>query len=105
MLKNIVEKVDRLTPVPGRLNKIANDKGINIFIDYAHTPHGLRSVLEGVKSVRPEGSRIFVVFGCEGKRDMEKRALMGSIAGDLADVVYLAPSSNPRDEPVEKINM
>jgi len=103
VLRDLPIKVSELVPVNGRLNKVENDKGINIYIDYAHTPHGLRSVLEGVKSVRPEGSRIFVVFGCEGKRDMEKRPLMGSIAGDLADIVYLAPV-DPRDEPVEKIN-
>jgi UDP-N-acetylmuramoyl-L-alanyl-D-glutamate--2,6-diaminopimelate ligase len=81
--------------VPGRLERVAQAKGRDIFIDYAHTPDALFNVL---KTLRPLcKGKMVVVFGCGGERDKLKRPLMGKIATELADLAIIT-SDNPRSE-------
>lgn len=89
--------------VPGRLEAIAVAEGQAmpaVFVDYAHTPDALRNVLTTLRQLSPK--RLFVVFGCGGDRDPGKRALMGEIAGRLADVVIIT-ADNSRSESTESI--
>ena len=80
---------------PGRLERIENRRGINIFVDYAHTGDALEKVLQALReSVR---GRLIVVFGCGGDRDRGKRAEMGRAAANGADIVVVT-SDNPRTE-------
>jgi UDP-N-acetylmuramoyl-L-alanyl-D-glutamate--2,6-diaminopimelate ligase len=91
-----IEALSGLESVPGRLQLAGGtDDGAKIFVDYAHTPDALRSVLE---TLRPytEG-RLHLVFGCGGDRDQGKRPLMGEIAAELADRVIVT-DDNPRSE-------
>ncbi len=81
--------------VPGRLERVANDAGIQVVIDYAHTADALRLVLLSLRELTR--GRLIVVFGCGGDRDQTKRPVMGKIAGLLADTVILT-SDNPRTE-------
>ncbi|HEX9779806.1 MAG TPA: UDP-N-acetylmuramoyl-L-alanyl-D-glutamate--2,6-diaminopimelate ligase [bacterium] len=84
-----------LADVPGRLERVPNDLGLNILIDYAHTADALQLVLDSIRELT--SGRVIVVFGCGGDRDRQKRAEMGRIAGLLADHVILT-SDNPRSE-------
>lgn len=80
----------------GRLEFIGERKnGASVFVDYAHTPDALETVLN---ALRPHTEkRLHVVFGCGGDRDTGKRPQMGKICNDLADVVYVT-DDNPRSE-------
>ena len=82
--------------VPGRLQLIGrHPKGSPVFVDYAHKPDALEKVLA---TLRPYvQGRLFVVFGCGGDRDVEKRPLMGKIAVERADKVFIT-DDNPRSE-------
>ncbi len=87
--------------VPGRLEQVANETGINILIDYAHTADALRMVLASLRELTR--GRLIVMFGCGGNRDKSKRPVMGKVASLLADHVVLT-SDNPRSEdPMEII--
>jgi len=81
--------------VPGRFQPIRKGQPFTVIIDYAHTPGGLKNVLETARSF--VDGRIIVVFGCGGDRDRGKRALMGKVASQLADVIILT-ADNPRSE-------
>jgi UDP-N-acetylmuramoyl-L-alanyl-D-glutamate--2,6-diaminopimelate ligase len=91
----IRDGIAELKQVPGRFEKIENDRGLHVYVDYAHTDSALRSLLETVKDLKP--SRILLVFGCGGDRDRSKRARMGEVAGRFADWTFVT-SDNPRSE-------
>jgi UDP-N-acetylmuramoyl-L-alanyl-D-glutamate--2,6-diaminopimelate ligase len=95
-LEHIEAGLQAVTGVPGRFERIQNDLGLNIVVDYAHTPGGLENVLQSGRRLIPKG-RLILVFGAGGDRDKTKRPLMGAVAGRLADLAIIT-SDNPRSE-------
>jgi UDP-N-acetylmuramoyl-L-alanyl-D-glutamate--2,6-diaminopimelate ligase len=86
-----------VTPVPGRLQRISG-AGIDVIVDYAHTPDALEKVLAALRPLAAlRGTALWCVFGCGGDRDATKRPLMGRIAAIGADHVVIT-SDNPRSE-------
>ena len=94
------EAIARVRPVPGRLEPVKLNKGPVVIVDYAHTPDALEKTLQVLRPVCV--GQLFVVFGCGGDRDPGKRPLMGRVAVDHADKVYIT-SDNPRSENPERI--
>jgi len=94
--RNALPVLERLEGVRGRLELAATlPGGAPVYVDYAHTPDALETVLE---ALRPHADgRLCVVFGCGGDRDPGKRPLMGEIAARLADHVVVT-DDNPRSE-------
>jgi UDP-N-acetylmuramoyl-L-alanyl-D-glutamate--2,6-diaminopimelate ligase len=82
-------------PVPGRMERVENDCGITLLVDYAHTGDALENVLKTVKELAT--GRIITVFGCGGDRDPGKRPIMGRIAAEISDLAIVT-SDNPRTE-------
>ena len=68
-----------------------------LFLDYAHTPAALETLLRTIREARRAGQKITLLFGCGGDRDPTKRPVMGRIASALADFVILT-SDNCRTE-------
>jgi UDP-N-acetylmuramoyl-L-alanyl-D-glutamate--2,6-diaminopimelate ligase len=94
-LDRVLAAVAGLRPVPGRMEMLANERGLQVVIDYAHTPDALDKALAALRD--HARGRVYVVFGCGGDRDRGKRAAMGAIACSLADTVFVT-SDNPRGE-------
>lgn len=86
--------------IPGRLEKVANDRGVHVIVDYAHTDAALEQVLTCLQGVKSK--RLYTLFGCGGERDAEKRPRMAKIAEKLSDKVVIT-SDNPRMEDPEEI--
>ncbi|HCU25223.1 MAG TPA: UDP-N-acetylmuramoyl-L-alanyl-D-glutamate--2,6-diaminopimelate ligase [Deltaproteobacteria bacterium] len=99
-LPTILEAVASFTGVPGRLERIANERGLHVFVDYAHTPDALKNVLRALSRLNP--AKIITVFGCGGDRDRAKRPIMGREVARLSNVAILT-SDNPRTEDPQKI--
>lgn len=85
----------RAVRVEGRLEWVANYRGGDIFVDFAHTPDGLEKSLLALREHC--AGRLIVLFGCGGNRDAGKRAKMGETAARHADFAVIT-SDNPRYE-------
>ncbi len=99
-LDEIVEALVSLEGIPGRFELVREGQDFTVLVDYAHTPDGLRNVLQAAREITR--GRLTVVFGCGGDRDQTKRHPMGRLAGELADRVFLT-SDNPRSEDPDAI--
>ncbi len=88
--------MERLRGAPGRLELVARTAGgAAIFVDYAHTPDAIETVL---KAIRPHvAGQLHILFGCGGDRDRGKRPLMAAAAARLAGTVIVT-DDNPRSE-------
>ena len=96
----LVAAMTDLDGVPGRF-EILRDHDVVVIVDYAHTPEGLRRLLQDVRSLS-DGAKVLTVFGCGGDRDRAKRPEMGEVATTYSDVTFVT-SDNPRSEPPDAI--
>lgn len=109
-LADVVKTISLLEPVPGRLQivkglEVAGEAGMQplVVVDYSHTPDSLERALDALRpTARARKGRLVCIFGCGGDRDKTKRPVMGKIASQKADLVYVT-SDNPRTENPEWI--
>ncbi|MCB1118994.1 MAG: UDP-N-acetylmuramoyl-L-alanyl-D-glutamate--2,6-diaminopimelate ligase [Chlamydiia bacterium] len=99
-LESLVPKLSHLAQIPGRLERIDNERQLTIFVDFAHTEDALKQVLSCLRPLTQ--GKLSVVFGCGGDRDPTKRSKMGRVCSQLADEVWIT-SDNPRSENPLKI--
>jgi UDP-N-acetylmuramoyl-L-alanyl-D-glutamate--2,6-diaminopimelate ligase len=87
--------------VPGRMERIEAGQPFGVIVDYAHTADALRKVLRVLRPLT--AGRLIVVFGSAGERDPTKRAPMGRVAAEDADLVVVT-DEDPRLEDPRAIN-
>jgi UDP-N-acetylmuramoyl-L-alanyl-D-glutamate--2,6-diaminopimelate ligase len=87
---------------PGRMQRVATDRGVDVVVDYAHTPHAFRSVLSELRLRAQGGRRVIAVFGAAGGRDHDKRPLFAQIAREYADY-FIVTNEDPCGEQPEAI--
>ncbi|MFZ5948463.1 MAG: UDP-N-acetylmuramoyl-L-alanyl-D-glutamate--2,6-diaminopimelate ligase [Stygiobacter sp.] len=91
-----IEGIKNTPQVPGRF-EVVSKKNKKVIIDYSHTSDSLKQALEAIHHIVKDERKIYTVFGCGGDRDKTKRPIMGAIASELSDRVYVT-SDNPRTE-------
>lgn len=99
-LKQIAEILKTFQTAPGRLEKVPNDRGIWVFVDFSHSGPALENVLSALKEVARK--RIICVFGAGGNRDPLRRTQTAEAAEKYADVAIIT-SDNPRKEDPQTI--
>jgi len=99
-LETIAYGIENCEAVPGRFEMIDEGQPFAVITDYAHTPDALERVLLAAREIGAR--RILLVFGAGGDRDRGKRPMMGRIAHELADVVFVC-NDNPRTECLQQI--
>ncbi len=86
-LEQIADAAEKLRPVTGRFETVANELGITVVVDYAHTDDALRNLISLARElVKERGGRVITLFGCGGDRDKTKRPRMGRAAGEGSDL-------------------
>ena len=102
-VERAIAGIARLAPVPGRLELVASlPNGAAVYVDYAHTPDALANVLRSMRPHVGASQKLHVLFGCGGDRDSGKRPIMGRIAEELGDHVWVT-DDNPRTEDADSI--
>jgi UDP-N-acetylmuramoyl-L-alanyl-D-glutamate--2,6-diaminopimelate ligase len=96
----IVSLAQYITSAEGRMELIPNEVGLQVIVDFAHTPDALDNVLQAVSEYTQ--GEIHCVFGCGGDRDQVKRPLMAEIAERYAQHIIVT-NDNPRTESPDKI--
>ncbi|MFM1953719.1 MAG: hypothetical protein RL187_928, partial [Actinomycetota bacterium] len=81
------------TQVPGRLEKVPNDLGLVILVDYAHKPDALEKVLRTLHEVRAKGARIITVVGYAESIAVAERRTESSILAKASDTVLTMMAS------------
>lgn len=94
-LVTIVRGLEAVGHVPGRLERLECGQSFGVFVDYAHTPDALATVLDTLVEVT-EG-RVICVFGAGGDRDRAKRPSMGKAVEERAHHAIVT-TDNPRSE-------
>ena len=85
---------NRLELPEGRLQRLEGGE-VTVFIDYAHTPDALQTVLASL--TEESTGDLITVFGCGGDRDRGKRPQMGKVAATYSSKVFIT-TDNPRNE-------
>lgn len=100
-LHEIIEQIEQLPPVKGRMEKVQTDLPIQIFIDYAHTPDAIEKAINAALPYKGETSKLIFLIGTGGNRDKSKRPAMAEKAS-VADYVILT-TDDPRYEEYDSI--
>lgn len=98
--QDIIKKaLEKIQGVPGRMEKVPNNKGLEIIIDYAVTPDSLEKLYELISQIKKSDSKIISVFGSCGQRDRGKRPIMGEIVSRYADYVIVTNEDPYNEDP------
>ncbi|SEA22952.1 UDP-N-acetylmuramoylalanyl-D-glutamate--2,6-diaminopimelate ligase [Desulfuromusa kysingii] len=91
----ISKGITQAPQVPGRVEKVKNDKNVLALVDYSHTPGALDQALKTLSKLQPK--RLLTLVGCGGDRDKGKRPMMAAAAVKYSDLAIFT-SDNPRTE-------
>ncbi|MDD5396610.1 MAG: UDP-N-acetylmuramoyl-L-alanyl-D-glutamate--2,6-diaminopimelate ligase [Candidatus Moranbacteria bacterium] len=91
--------LSKIKGVPGRMEAIENEIGVNILVDFALTPNALERLYKLLSEIKKPTAKIIAVFGSCGDRDKGKRPIMGEIVAKQADIVILTNDEPYHEKP------
>lgn len=93
----IANGIASVKAVPGRMERVDAGQPFEVIVDYAHTPDALKNVLTAARHITK--GKLMVVFGATGNRDRTKRPIMGKVAAELADRIFLTDDETYTEDP------
>ncbi|MCK5081105.1 MAG: UDP-N-acetylmuramoyl-L-alanyl-D-glutamate--2,6-diaminopimelate ligase [Candidatus Moranbacteria bacterium] len=103
-LENISSSLEKIENIPGRMDFVKNEKGINAIVDYALTPDSMEKVGQMMKDFKTKKkAKLIWVFGSCGDRDRGKRPIIGEIVSKFADSVIITNEDPYTEDPVRII--
>lgn len=97
----IKQTVESFLPLDGRMESVPNNRGLEIYIDYAHTEASLEHVLKNLHLFKDPEAQIITVFGATGDRDRTKRPKMGKVVDKYSDCIVLTEDDNYTEDPLQ----
>ncbi|MFW5884684.1 MAG: UDP-N-acetylmuramoyl-L-alanyl-D-glutamate--2,6-diaminopimelate ligase [Patescibacteria group bacterium] len=101
-LETSAQALNKINLVSGRMESVANKRGLNVIIDYALTPDSMEKLGSTLRDSTKDLQKIIWVFGSCGDRDRGKRPIMGEIASKFADMIILT-NEDPYNEDPKRI--
>ncbi len=99
--ETIVDTLQTIAPIKGRMEKVETSLPLTMYVDYAHTPDAIEQAIAAITPYKKENQRLLFLIGTGGNRDRKKRPIMAEKAS-AADYVILT-TDDPRDEPYASI--
>jgi UDP-N-acetylmuramoyl-L-alanyl-D-glutamate--2,6-diaminopimelate ligase len=81
--------------LPGRAERVSGERGPSVYVDFGHSADAYATTLAAVR--RFTTGRLIILCAANGNRDATKRADMGRVAAEGADVVIVT-DHHPRLE-------
>lgn len=103
-LETCARALEKITGVPGRMEYVENNRGLNILVDFALTPVALEKLYSALLKIKKPEARIIAVFGSCGERDRGKRPIMGGVVSQYSDSVIVTNDEPYREDPAQIIN-
>ena len=98
-LEGVISRLEKITGLPGRFERVELGQPWNVIIDYAPEPESLRQFYGALASVTH--TRLIHVLGsCGGGRDVARRPILGRMAGEKADIVIVTNEDPYDDDPL-----
>lgn len=98
----IAQGLTTLETIPGRMEQIEAGQNFTLIVDYAHEKESMTRVLTTARALVGLDHRVIILLGAEGGgRDKTKRAIMGTLAGQLADYCIVSNVDPYDDDPQE----
>lgn len=101
-IKDLINNIKYIR-VSGRLELLDTNTPYYVMVDYAHTPNGIKNLLNFVHTL--DINRSIVVIGSAGERDRIKRPIMGKTVLDNASYAIFTYEDPRSEEPIDIINM
>jgi UDP-N-acetylmuramoyl-L-alanyl-D-glutamate--2,6-diaminopimelate ligase len=103
--QNLAPLAASLKPLRGRMTGIPNSLGIEVLVDYAHTPSSFNTIFPPLRErLNRRGDagpgQLIAVFGSAGERDTQKRYMQGKAAATYADILVLCDEDPRGEEPI-----
>ncbi len=96
--EDVIKKgLENVEIVPGRMERIQEGQDFEVIIDFAMTAIGYKTLLQNFRQITK--NKIWLIFGCCGDRDKEKRQVIGEIAGKFADRVIITDDEPYSEDP------
>ena len=87
--------------VPGRMEVYSNaDDTVIAIVDYAHNRMSFETLFRSVQAEYP-GRRVVTVFGCPGKKALDRRRDLGEISGKYSDLVILTEEDSGEEDTLD----
>ena len=84
--------------VPGRMEVFSNaNDDVVALVDYAHNRMSFETLFRSVREEYP-GRRVVTVFGCPGKKALDRRRDLGEISGKYSDLVLLTEEDSGEED-------
>lgn len=99
--EDAIEGIKATGQVPGRFEVVSTGEK-KVIVDYSHTADSLEQALQSIRKLTGKDQQVWTIVGCGGDRDRQKRPVMGRIASDYSDKVFVT-NDNPRTEDPQAI--
>jgi UDP-N-acetylmuramoyl-L-alanyl-D-glutamate--2,6-diaminopimelate ligase len=101
-VRQVERGIAALEGVEGRMTRVDEGQDFSVIVDYAHTPDSFEKLFKDLKPVVK--GKLLVMFGSAGRRDAEKRAVQGHLAGKYADLVVITEEDDRDIDGLEIMN-
>jgi len=105
-LEEIAKALREVKGIPGRMDYVKNNKGIDIIVDYALTPDSMVQLGQYIvnSKLKDPSSKLIWVFGSCGERDRGKRPIMGGIVSTYAHLAIVTNEDPYHEDPKQIID-